>query len=68
MSSIVPVGDTLPGFIAKDGKVLPAKLIGADPDSMRVVVLFEEDNIMFVSDDYFFFTKRFAAELAAGEV
>lgn len=65
MSSIVPVGDTLPGFIAKDGKVLPAKLIGADPDSLRVVVLFEEDHTMQVSDGYFFYTKQFAAEMAA---
>jgi hypothetical protein len=64
----ISLGEPLIGFIAKDGKVLNAKLIGVDTSTIyRIIVLYEEDNQMQVSDDFCFFTARFAAEFAAAE-
>jgi hypothetical protein len=64
----ISLGEPLIGFIAKDGKVLNAKLIGVDASTIyRIIVLYEEDNQMQVSDDFCFFTARFAAEFAAAE-
>jgi hypothetical protein len=63
--STISIGEPINGFIAKDRKVLHATLIGVD--TSRLVVLFEEDNQIQVSDDYCFFTARFAAEFAAAE-
>jgi hypothetical protein len=65
--STVSIGEPLSGFVVKDGKVLKAKLIGADISANRTIVLFEEDNSMHVSDNFVFFTARFAAELAVAE-
>lgn len=67
MSDYLPVSESLRGFIAKDGKVLKATLVGANPSTMRTVVLYEEDNAIGVSDELIFFTQKFAAEIAAAE-
>ena len=64
----ISLGEPLIGFIAKDGKVLNATLVGVDTSSIyRIIVLFEEDNQILVSDDFCFYTARFAAEAAAAE-
>ena len=60
-----PVSEPQPGFIVKDGKVLKARLIGVEHRS--IVVLYEEDNQLHVSDVPNFYTQRFAAEFAAAE-
>ena len=65
---VISIGKPMDGFIAKDGKVLKATLIGVDTSAFyRVIVLYEEDNQMQASDDFCFFTARFAAEFAAAE-
>jgi hypothetical protein len=65
--AIVSVGEPVIGFITKNEKVLKATLIGADISKKRTVVLYEEDNALQVSDNFKFYTQRFAAEVAVIE-
>jgi hypothetical protein len=67
MSDLISIAEPVNGFVVKAGRVLKATLVGIDTSSRSTIVLYEEENSMQVSDDFRFFTQRFAAEFAAGE-